>query len=381
MSIFEEVLPTVEAAPPAETTGYKDKLDEPVGHKFAFVGCGAAGGRIVNEFYLKGYRRAMVVNTCKQDGDGLEKKLEYVDIGEGGSGKDPSVSRKLLSAQQNRLQMLSLYDEIIGREADYVFVCAGLGGGTGSGGGPVLAQHLQEHIRTKSPKTKVGCILAFPTKSEGSVVAQNALGSYGDFLKLKLSPIILLDNARVERIRKSSVANRYKDANRDVTTLLHTFNTLAAMPAEQTFDRADFAQLLNSGIVTFGMSGVASWKEGADTLSKAILETFRAATLAEVDVETATQGVCLIAAGDNVLNTFRSEELMGGLELLRNSSKSQSMMLHPGVYRIPQPEAADMLRVYVALGGLRLSEGPLKTLASVGNVEITSELAGFFGYQ
>ena len=374
--IFDDDVPVVEAAEEVVTTK-QDELSQPVAKKFAFVGCGAAGGRIVDEFYRRGYRRTLVANTCRQDQDGLSDELEYIDLGLNGSGKDPTVSRECITRPRNRIQFLEFFSEILGADFDYVFVCAGLGGGTGSGIGPEMIKLLQEYIASQDISAKIGCILSLPQASEGSVVARNALAAYEEFMKLSPSPMILIDNARAAKRLKSSIASQYKDANKDATTLLHVFNTLAMMPSIQTFDGADFSQLLDSGLITFGVSGVNNWKDGDDIVAKTIMDTFKSATLAEVDVSYATQGVCIVVAGENVLNAFSLDGLIGGLNMLRNTSRCQDMMLHPAVYR--NDKKPDALTVYVALGGLKPHENTLKQLAKAGNTTISSKLASFFG--
>jgi len=144
-------------------------------------------------------------------------------------------------------------------------------------------------------------------------------------------------------------------------------------------------------MITFGRAKVSNWTAGSDIVAKTIMETFQSATLAEVDVSQATQGVCIIVAGKNVLETFSTDELMGGLDLLRNSSQHKDMLLHPAVYE--NTENPDSLTVYVALGGLKPSKAVLDQLAQAGNVDmraeekqlpsgtvINSRLAEFFGF-
>lgn len=379
MSIFDEEIPEIKVEELEASHITDDVFKDPVAKRFAFVGVGAAGGRIVNEFYLKGYRKTVAVNTCEQDREGLNRDLEFIDLNIGGSGKNPEVSRQLLRQSEPRAQLTNYFNDILGDNIDYIFVCAGLGGGTGSGGGPELINLLREYALSCQCKAKVGCILSLPQPLEGSRVARNALEAVEEFVSLAPTPFIIIDNGRVNKLHKSTVASLYDDANKDVVKMLHALNTLAAMPARQTFDGADFGQLLDSGMITMGMSGVRDWKKGADTLAQTILSTFRSATLADMDTSSATQGVCILAAGVNVLNSFSNDEMMRGLGLLHSSSKCDSIMLHPGIYTLPGKNHADTLIVYVALGGLRPNPEVFKQLAQVGNVNIESKLASFFG--
>jgi len=386
MSIFDEEVLEVHPVEDSKELNLADEFSEPVAKKFAFIGCGAAGGRIVDEFFKKGYRRAMAANTCEQDRKGLSADLDFVDLSIGGAGKDPSKARECVLKPSTRVQLLRYIEEILGTDFEYVFICAGLGGGTGSGMGPVIFKYLQEYIESKGMNAKIGCILSLPMEQEGSRVAKNAIYAYAEFLVLNPTPMVIIDNARVAKIHNSSYAKRNSDANKGVANLLHAFNTMAAMPSEQTFDSSDLSQLLDSGMITFGVSGVSNWEEGSDVVARAIMDTFQSATLADVDISKATQGVCIVVAGENVLNTFSTEELMGGLDLLRNSSKQKDMLLHPAVY--VNEAKPDSMRVYVALGGLKPNKAVFDKLSRVGNVDmkveeptIKSSLARFFGFE
>jgi len=377
MNVFDTDIPQLEATT-AEEAKTKDELAQPVSQNFAFIGCGAAGGRLTDAFYRIGYRRCMVINTCEQDQDGLSENLEYVNTQLGGSAKDPNISRTLVLKPDVRVQFLSFFKEILGNDFDRVFVCLGAGGGTGSGMGPELIKLLKEYIATNNLEAKVGCIMSLPQPSEGSRVCTNALEAYENILKQGPLPLIVIDNARVAKLRKSTIKSLYPDANSSAVSLLHTLNVLSATPSFQTLDSADFRSFLNSGMITFGVVGINNWKEGSDLIAKTVMETFRSATLADVDASEATQGLCVMVAGSNVLEKFSNDELMEGLTLLRNSSKCQSMVLHPAIYENTVAGKEDSLAVYVGLGGLRPNEGVLQSLAKIGNVQVP-KLAQFLG--
>ncbi len=106
------------------------------------------------------------------------------------------------------------------------------------------------------------------------------------------------------------------------------------------------------------------------------METFTSATLADVDYSSASQGACILVAGQKVLDSFSTEELMGGLDLLRQNSKCEDMMLHPAVYK--NEKNPDSLKVYDELGGLKPGEAALRQIAKSGGIDITSKMAEFF---
>jgi len=107
------------------------------------IGCGGSGGNAVNtmiNFGLEGVE-FIVVNTDAQalNGNAAPTKLNIGNaVTRGlGAGADPERGRKAAMEDHQRIK------ELIGG-ADMVFVCAGMGGGTGTGAAPVIAQLARE---------------------------------------------------------------------------------------------------------------------------------------------------------------------------------------------------------------------------------------------
>jgi cell division GTPase FtsZ len=267
-------------------------------------------------------------------------------------------------------------DECLGRDFDYGLVCAGLGGGTGSGAGPEIFRILQQHADAVGldPK-RVGCILSIPQAAEGPRVCENALNAYNDFLALTPTPCVLIDNTKVMQNYKTSFLTFFDKANSAVTSLLHVCNRFAAMSSMQTFDPSDFAKVLDSGLITFGQSAIANWGEGKKVIASAILETFKTASLAEVDFKTATQAACIVAAGKNVLESFEMGDLLEGIDVLSKVSNNR-VMLHPAVYQLEN--SPDNFHVYTMIGGLTPGKSTLQALAKSARIEVPKALARFF---
>jgi cell division GTPase FtsZ len=354
----------------------EDIFPYPVAKKFGFIGVGACGGRVVDEFYRKGYRRCLVINTTEQDMKDLHEDLTRINMNTGGAGKTPSFARERVLIPENREMIRCTIDECLGRDFDYALVCAGLGGGTGSGAGPEIFRILQQHADSVGldPK-RVGCILSIPQAVEGPRVCENALNAYNDFLTLSPTPCVLIDNAKVMSLRKTSVLTFYSVANREVTTALHACNRFAAMSSIQTFDPSDFAKVLDSGLITFGRSTISNWGAGKKVVANAILDTFKTASLAEVNLKTATQAACIIAAGKNVLEHFEMGDLLEGIDVLSKVSDSR-VMLHPAVYLIEN--SPDAFNVYTMIGGLTPGKNTLQALAKAARTEVPGSLASFF---
>jgi cell division protein FtsZ len=104
------------------------------------IGIGGAGGNAVNHMFQKGIKDVDFL-VCNTDYQALERNLvrnrlqlgPYLTEGRG-AGNQPEIGR------QAAVETMEEFKELIGNETKMVFITAGLGGGTGTGAAPVLAE-------------------------------------------------------------------------------------------------------------------------------------------------------------------------------------------------------------------------------------------------
>lgn len=168
--------------------------------KIAFVGLGQAGGKIVDQFvefdaqFDAGFvESAVAINTAVTDLDGLENIPEsnQILIGQSrvnghGVGADNDLAAEI--AHANTEEMLESLDSVDVAAVDAFLLVAGLGGGTGSGVGPVLANALQRVY--DEPVYGLGIL---PSTDEGGIYALNASRSLQTYVR-ELDNLLLFDN-------------------------------------------------------------------------------------------------------------------------------------------------------------------------------------------
>src|SRR6056297_2254152 len=191
--------------------------------KLAMIGFGQAGGKIVDRFlqYDKEtgsniVRAAVAVNSAKADLMGLGNIPEdqRILIGQSrvkghGVGADNELGAEIAEEDIDEIQ--GAIDSIPVHEVDAFLVVAGLGGGTGSGGSPVLAKHLQR-IYTE-PVYGLGVL---PGSDEGGIYTLNAARSFQTFVR-EVDNLLVFDN---DAWRKSgeSVQGGYDEINEEIVT-------------------------------------------------------------------------------------------------------------------------------------------------------------------
>ena len=189
--------------------------------KLAMIGFGQAGGKVLDKFLEYDQRHdsgivraAVAVNTAKADLMGLEHVPEQnrVLIGQSrvkghGVGADNELGAEI--AEEDIDEVQGAIDSIPVHEVDAFLVVAGLGGGTGSGGAPVLAKHIKR-IYTE-PVYGLGIL---PGGDEGGIYTLNAARSFQTFVR-EVDNLLVFDN---DAWRKSgeSMEGGYEQINDEI---------------------------------------------------------------------------------------------------------------------------------------------------------------------
>ena len=189
--------------------------------KLAMIGFGQAGGKVVDKFleYDKRtgseiVRAATAVNTAKADLMGLEHipESQRVLIGQArvkghGVGADNELGAEI--AEEDIDEVQGAIDSIPVHEVDAFLIVAGLGGGTGSGGAPVLAKHLKR-IYTE-PVYGLGVL---PGSDEGGIYTLNAARSFQTFVR-EVDNLMVFDNDAWRKTGES-VQGGYEEINEEI---------------------------------------------------------------------------------------------------------------------------------------------------------------------
>ncbi|MDB2223421.1 tubulin/FtsZ family protein [Halorubrum ezzemoulense] len=189
--------------------------------KPALIGVGQAGGKVVDEFLAYDaqtgadiVRGAIAVNTAKADLNGIDRLPEdrRILIGQSrvkghGVGADNELGAEVAEEDIDEIQ--GALDSVPVHEIDAFLVVAGLGGGTGSGGAPVIAKNLKR-IYTE-PVYGLGIL---PGSDEGGIYTLNAARSLKTFVD-EVDNLMLFDND-AWRSSGESVGEGFDAINREL---------------------------------------------------------------------------------------------------------------------------------------------------------------------
>lgn len=185
-----------------------------------FIGFGQAGGKIVDMFIDQDKRapvrsfRGIAVNTARTDLMGL-RNIELRDrilIGQTvvkghGVGTDNVTGAKITADEIDSI--INTIDSRGTHDVDAFVVVAGLGGGTGSGGSPVLCRHLKRIYR--EPVYAVGIL---PAPEEGRLYSYNAARSLSTLVN-EADNTFIFDNSAWKN-EGESVKSAYERLNDEI---------------------------------------------------------------------------------------------------------------------------------------------------------------------
>jgi cell division GTPase FtsZ len=241
--------------------------------KLALIGFGQAGGKIVDKFLWFDQqtgsnivRSAVAVNTAKADLIGLDYVPDEnrVLIGQSrvkghGVGADNELGAEIAEEDIDEIQ--SAVDKVPVHEIDAFLVVSALGGGTGSGGSPVLARHLKR-IYTE-PVYGLGVM---PASDEGGIYTLNAARSFQTFVR-EVDNLLVFDND-AWRQTGESVESGYDTINEEIVRRFGVLFGAGEVSvgdevAESVVDSSEIINTLAGG----GVSTVGYAAEEVDTSS------------------------------------------------------------------------------------------------------------------
>ncbi|GAA0860997.1 cell division protein FtsZ [Paraclostridium tenue] len=265
--------------------------------KIKVIGVGGGGNNAVNrmvEAQLKGVE-FIAVNTDKQAL--YTSKAEYkIQVGEKltrglGAGANPEVGKK--SAEESKDEIIKVLEG-----ADMVFVTAGMGGGTGTGAAPVVAQLAKEMgILTVGVVTK-------PFAFEGKVRMKNAEQGIKD-LKTKVDTLITIPNDRLLQIvqKNTSMLEAFSIADDVLKQGIESISDLIAAPGLINLDFADVQSIMKEkGLAHMGMGKAQGENRAIEAATQAIQSP-----LLETSIKGA-KGVLLNITGGANLGLFEINE-------------------------------------------------------------------------
>ena len=340
--------------------------------KIGLIAVGQAGGKIADALFEYEFRSretfitdVLAVNTAKADLLGLEHVPvdNRLLIGQSrvkghGAGADNVLGTEI--GQEDSIEVMNEVGSFPISQLDAFLVVAGLGGGTGSGAGPVIARELRRQY--DEPVFGLGIL---PGPDEGGIYQLNAARSFKTFVD-QTDNLILFDNGAWRHGGDESLETGYDYINRELATrvgVLFTAGEATDATPESVVDSSEiFNTLKGGGVSTIGYAtsnltrshrGLLSrYKtkpryEEADTVHQ-ITTTVRQAALGRLTLPCELRGVqralVIVAGPPEALSRKGVERSMGWIQ-----DATGSMEVRGGDYPLPDE---DSIAALVLLSGV-----------------------------
>lgn len=268
--------------------------------KIAIVGCGGAGNNTINRLYNMGVSGAetIAINTDKQHLDMIQadkKILVGKSLTRGlGAGGYPEMGRRAAELARGTLE------EVL-KDTDLVFVTAGMGGGTGTGTAPVVAE-----IAKQQDAIVVGMVSSpFRVERARAIKAEEGL----ETLRGAADTVIVLDNNRLlDYVPNLPIEQAFSVMDQLISETVKGISETITQASLINLDYADVRTIMSCGGVAVMLVGEAKNQDKGDGVVRAALNH----PLLDVDYRGATGCLVHITGGPD-LTLSEAEEIAEAL--------------------------------------------------------------------
>jgi len=254
------------------------------------IGVGGGGSNAINHMFKQGIKGVDFI-VCNTDSQALQNspvpnKIQLgIGLTEGlGAGANPEVG------QQSALESIDDIEKMLDTNTKMIFITAGMGGGTGTGAAPVIAQLAKERdILT------VG-IVTIPFQFEGKVRSEQALSGV-ERLRKQVDSLIVINNNKLREVYGNlGFKAGFSKADEVLATASRGIAEVITHHYTQNIDLKDAKTVLsNSGTAIMG-SAVAS---GDNRAKEAIVEALDSPLLNDNKITGAKNVLLLVVSGTN----------------------------------------------------------------------------------
>ncbi|MCJ7516636.1 MAG: cell division protein FtsZ [Methanomassiliicoccales archaeon] len=308
--------------------------------KIAIVGCGGGGSNTVRRLYQSGIVGATLV-AANSDAKHLlsiqapNKVLLGRTLTKGlGAGAIPEVGRK--AAEEARDDLMKYVDG-----QNIVFVTAGMGGGTGTGTAPLVAELARQR------SSLVLGVVTLPFKAEGRIRTDNAVKGINRLREFCDTTIVVPNDKLLEIVPKLPLEAAFKVADEVLMQSIKGITEIITKPGLVNVDFNDIMTIMKNGGVA--MIGIGESRSDDNRIEEAVNEALSSPLLGDLDTHEA-RGALIRVVGGNDLTLAEAEK---AAEMVGKCINPMARIIWGCTI---EPECEGIVKVMVVITGVKSNQ-------------------------
>ena len=322
------------------------------------VGAGGGGSNAVSYMFSQGIEDVdfAICNTDKQALD-MSKVPVKIQLGEIltkglGAGTDAVIGKK---AAQESIEDI---EKLFSSSTEMAFVTCGMGGGTGTGAAPVIAE-----VARKKGLLTVG-VVTIPFRDEGEEALYRAVEGIKE-LHRNVDSILIIDNQKLYQLYDDmDVFSAFHKADEVLCTAVKSIAEIITKGGHINADFADVRKIMqNSGVSLMGI-GTAS---GPNRVEEAVEQAICSPLLQELDLNTAKNALVNITTSSVAGEAVTMAELSKIMDLIKNRT-GQTVNFKRGIVR--DDSMGDSVSVTLIATGFEMTQLPVIEVRKKNIIEV-----------
>jgi len=337
------------------------KIVEQLKVNIKIVGCGGGGSNTINRLSDSGIYGATLI-AANTDAPHLlhVKANRKILLGKRltrglGAGADPRIGEEAAKEADEDLRNIL-------QRSDIVFVTAGMGGGTGTGSAPYVAQVAKE----VNPGTLVIGIVTLPFSAEGKVRMEQALYGLDRLRRFCDTTIVIPNDKLLEIVPRLPLDQAFKVADEVLMEALKGLTEIITKPGLVNIDYADIKTIMANGGVA--MIGIGESEGSTDRVQEAVNDAINS-PLIEADIHQA-KGALVRIVGDPNMSVMEAQR---AAELIQKQINPMAKLIWGASI---DPTLENKVKVLVVLTGVK-SPYILDGKASLNDMKKAAKISAF----
>ena len=327
----------------------------PIESMIKVIGVGGAGCNAVNYMFNEKIEGCSfyVCNTDLQslDASPVQAKI-HIGRNSLGAGTDPEKGRKAALEAKDKIEKV-----VMTEETRMLFITAGMGGGTGTGAAPVIAE------MAKSKGILTVAVVTIPAETDGIITLSRAIDGIHELVK-NVDSLLIINNEKIyEQFGTHLIHDAYPKADEVLATAVKGITEIISKKGYINVDFQDIKTMMeNSGMALMGC-GIGT---GTNRIEDAVKGALESPLLNDFDLKTAKNLLVNITCGKNEKGLTMDD--LAAMNKLIGEYTGNANKFKTGIVYDTDPEAGDRIQITAIATGFKVNDLSKIAKKDLGNV-------------